>query len=93
MTITFLTSRDEIPVEDDDVAKLLSRLERMSTIRTAIDQRDERGVRLTPAEKDELLAALEEWLMEPGGIDDLGTGFAALRYELMRDLAVPPFND
>jgi hypothetical protein len=59
----------------------------------AIEHSDERGVRLKPAEKDELLAVLEEWVMEPGGIDDMGTGFAALRYELMRDLDVPPFND
>ena len=92
MTVVFLTSAQKIPVEDDRVEQLVARLARTSTIRKAIESRDERGVRLTSDEKSELRGVLEDWLRD-AGISDLGDGFAELRYELMRDTGDPRFKD
>jgi hypothetical protein len=92
MTVVFLTSRTQLAIADEDVAKLVARLERSSMIREAIDKRDERGVRLTVPEKQELLGVLEAWGFEPRGIADMGD-LADLRIEMMRDLGVPPFDE
>jgi hypothetical protein len=92
MTITFLTASDRVDVDEGHVAELLRRLDRSSTIPAAILEREERGVRLTGDQKAELLSALEAWGFEPHGIAAMGA-LADLRYELMRDLRIPPFDD
>jgi hypothetical protein len=61
-------------------------------VREAIEERDARGVRLTADQKGELLGVIRAWLNDLG-ISDLGEEFAQLRYELMRDLGVPPLDD
>src|SRR5581483_5941239 len=80
MTITFLTSRTEILVDEAQLDELMGRLDRSSTIREAIEERDPQGVRLTVDQKHELLRLITGWLHD-SGISNLG-GFAALRYEL-----------
>jgi hypothetical protein len=88
----FLTSIDRIDVPQDKVDELVRRLgPGNAAISAAIADADDQGVRFNAQQKDALLATLESWILQ-SGYPGLGEGLGSLRYELMRDLKISPFD-
>ena len=86
----FLTSIGRIFVPQAKANELVRRLGGDPTVPAILDA-DGRGVRLSAEEKEVVLAALERWMQETS-LSDLGEELGRLRYELMRDLELPPFG-
>jgi hypothetical protein len=94
-SVVFRTSRDEIAVPAVKATELVSWLRERADGRAAADAIENRrpaGVAFTEEQKSVVLSELDARGMMQSGFDVLGE-LNDLRYELMRDLRVPPFDD
>ncbi len=84
------TATQVIAVPADRFEALLERLERTDEGKPAADELRERNA-LSDENKRVLVRTLRLWT-EVLGVDDMGADLNDLRYELMRDLNIPPWD-
>ena len=84
-TATVVTA---VPADRFDA--LLERLERTEEGKSVADELRERNA-LSDENKKVLVRTLRLWI-DDLGVDDMGTDLNDLRYELMRDLNIPPWD-
>jgi hypothetical protein len=77
-------------VPADRFEALLERLERTEAGKPAADELRERKA-ISDEAKRVLVRTLRMWIDELG-VDDMGADLNDLRYELMRDLNIPPWD-
>jgi hypothetical protein len=84
------TSTVVIAVPAERFEALLERLRQTEEGKTAADELSERNA-LSDENKKVVVRMLRLWI-DDLGVDDMGADLNDLRYELMRDLNIPPWD-
>ena len=84
------TSTVVIAVPAERFEALLERLRQTEDGKTAADELSERNA-LSDENKKVVVRMLRLWI-DDRGVDDMGADLNDLRYELMRDLKIPPWD-
>ena len=82
---------NSVSVPSDDIAELARRLEAEPNGQAAADELREDRRFANDEQKQLALEVIETWMVEVGA-SSLSDGIMESRYELMRDLRLPPFN-
>jgi hypothetical protein len=88
--ISIRTTTAVIAVPADRFEALLERLDRTAAGKPVADELRERTA-ISDEAKRVLVRTLRMWIEELG-VDDMGADLNDLRYEVMRDLNIPPWD-